>query len=170
MAGGIAPPRNVIYVDRKNSQISLAGIANVPYTDVILSFLYPDENFNLQLTGPIFDDNLTINIQALQNAGKNVLISFGGALDTEDPNDLLAQAYLYWGGQGGNNISGLVTQIVNIVVQYGFDGVDIDYEDNRGFMGNIRWRHISKSTHKRSLRSTTRANHYACPSSSLLGW
>ena len=47
----------------------------------------------------------------------------------------LAQAYLYWGGQGGNNISGLVTQIVNIVVQYGFDGLDIDYEDNRGFMG-----------------------------------
>jgi chitinase len=129
MAGGLAPPRNVIYVDRKNSQIPLAGIANVPYTDVILSFLYPEENFNLQLSGPVFDDTLTINIQALQNAGKNVLVSFGGALDTEDPNDLLAQAHLYCGGQGGNNISGLVTQIVNIVVQYGFDGVDIDYED-----------------------------------------
>jgi hypothetical protein len=96
MAGGIAPPRNVIYVDRKNSQIPLAGIANVPYTDVILSFLYPDANFNLQLSGPVFDDNLTINIEALQSAGKNVLISFGGELDTEDPNDLLAQAYLYW--------------------------------------------------------------------------
>jgi chitinase len=133
MAGGIAPPRNVIYVDRKNSQIPLAGIANVPYTDVILSFLYPDENFNLQLSGPIFDDNLTFNIQTLQDAGRNVLISFGGALDTEDCDDLLAQAYLYW--EGGSNISGLVTQIVNIVVQYGFDGIDIDYEDNRGFTG-----------------------------------
>jgi hypothetical protein len=135
MAGGIAPPRNVIYVDRKNSEIPLAGIANLPYTDVIFSFLYPDENFNLRLAGPVFDDNLAINIQTLQNAGKNVLISFGGALNTKDPDDLLAQAYLYWGGQGGNNISGLVTQIVNVVVQYGFDGLDIDYEDNRGFMG-----------------------------------
>jgi hypothetical protein len=105
MAGGIAPPRNAIYVDRKNSQIPLAGIANLPYTDIILSFLYPDENFNLQLSGPVFDDNLTINIQTLQTAGKNVLISFGGALNTKDSKDLLARAYLYWGGQGGNNIS-----------------------------------------------------------------
>jgi chitinase len=32
-------------------------------------------------------------------------------------------------------MQGLVQQILNFVVEYGFDGVDIDYEDNIGFQG-----------------------------------
>ena len=75
--------RNVIYVNNINNQILLAGIANLPYTDVILTFLYPNNNFDLVGAGPVFDPNLEPNlqsdIQALQNAGKHVLISFGGA-------------------------------------------------------------------------------------------
>ena len=48
------PGRNVIYYNSSNSQIPLAGIANLPYTDVILGFLYPDDNGNVQLgeSGP----------------------------------------------------------------------------------------------------------------------
>jgi chitinase len=129
--------RNVIYVNNINNQIPLAGIANLPYTDVILTFLYPNNNFDLVGAGPVFDPNLEPNlqsdIQALQNAGKHVLISFGGA---QSPGDLLSQAYLYYAAdQGGRKVQRLVQQIVNFVTMYGLDGVDIDYEDNAGFQG-----------------------------------
>ncbi len=126
--------RNVIYFSSNNNgQISLADIANLPYTDVIVCFLYPDNNFNLQGDGDAFDDNLQSNIQTLQNAGKRVLISFGGALS---PGDILSQAYQFWtSGPGGQNLQGLVKQIVDFAAMYGFDGVDIDYEDNAGFQG-----------------------------------
>jgi len=71
--------RNVIYYNSSNNQISLAGIAQLPYTDVIIANLQPTSasNLTLQGCGPAFDNNLQSNIQALQNAGKNVLISFG---------------------------------------------------------------------------------------------
>jgi len=77
--------RNVIYFLGKNSQIPLAGIANLPYTDVILAFLYPDANGNLQLGGDAFNaptQSLQGDVRTLQNAGKNVLISFGGVILT----------------------------------------------------------------------------------------
>jgi hypothetical protein len=56
----------------------LAGIGNLPYTDVIVAFLVPDDNLNLHGSGGAFNDNLQSSIQTLQNAGKNVLISLGG--------------------------------------------------------------------------------------------
>ena len=74
---GTAPPRNVIYFSSNANKIPLAGIANLPYTDVIAAFLVPDGNLNLVGAGGAFDDNLKSNIQTLQNAGKNVLISVG---------------------------------------------------------------------------------------------
>ena len=82
------PPRNVIYYNNAANPISLAGIASLAYTDVILGFLLPDGNGNL--TGQAynsaggndaFDPNGNPDphdIMALQNAGKNVLISLGG--------------------------------------------------------------------------------------------
>jgi hypothetical protein len=42
---GIIPPRNVIYFSSNANQIPLAGIANLPYTDVIVAFLVPDGNW-----------------------------------------------------------------------------------------------------------------------------
>ena len=42
------PPRNVIYFFRATNLISLAGIANLPYTDVIVGFLIPG---SIGLTG-----------------------------------------------------------------------------------------------------------------------
>jgi hypothetical protein len=76
---GTNPPRNVIYFGSNANHISLAGIGNLPYTDVIIAFLVPDSNLKLVGAGGAFDDHLQSNIRALQNAGKNVLISFGGA-------------------------------------------------------------------------------------------
>ena len=49
------PPRNVIYFFRATNPISLAGIANLPYTDVILGFLIPDSTVTgLMGDGPAF--------------------------------------------------------------------------------------------------------------------
>jgi chitinase len=121
---GIAPPRNVIYFN--DGTYPLADIANLPYTDVIIGFLVPDDNLNLQGAGGAFDDNLQSNIQTLQNAGKNVLISVGGG------DGFPSSAYQSY----AQNVPGLVNQIVNnFVKEYGFNGVDIDYEDDAGFTG-----------------------------------
>jgi chitinase len=75
---GTTPPRNVIYYSSNANPIPLAGIGNLPYTDVIVGFLVPDGNLNLYGAGGAFDDNLQSNIQTLKKAGKNVLISLGG--------------------------------------------------------------------------------------------
>ena len=123
--------RNVIYYNSSNDQISLAGIAQLPYTDVIIANLQPTSasNLTLQGYGPAFDRNLKSNIQALKNAGKNVLISFGGAED----NLLTTANYKRYAG----NVNGLVSDIVNNwVMKYGFNGVDIDDEDDAGFTGS----------------------------------
>jgi chitinase len=116
--------RNVIYFSSKSNQIPLSGIANLPYTDVIVAFLVPKDKLNLGGAGGAFDDNLQSNIQALQSAGKNVLISFGGAR-------FPSSAYQNY----ANDVNGLVGQIVNFVTSYGLNGVDIDYEDDAGFTG-----------------------------------
>ena len=125
----LLPPRNVIYFNANNNQIPLVGIAQLPYTDVIIANLQPTSasNLTLQGYGPAFDDNLKSNIQALQNAGKNVLISFGGAQDQY----LTTAAYQSY----AQNVNGLVSQLVNFVIQNGFNGVDIDDEDDPGYTG-----------------------------------
>lgn len=64
-----------------SNPIPLAEISGLPYTDVILAFLVPGDNFNLTGQGGAFDSdgNPNLNdIHALENAGKNVLISVGG--------------------------------------------------------------------------------------------
>jgi chitinase len=117
------PGHNVIYYSSSNSQIPLAGIANLPYTDVILSSVYPDDNGNLQMGGDWTSDaSLLSDIQTLQSVGQNVLISFGGAGVDSAAYQICAQ-----------NVNQLVNGIVGIVNQWGFNGVDIDYEDNAGF-------------------------------------
>ena len=78
------PPRNVVYFRRATNPISFAGIANLPYTDVIVGFLIPGST-GLTGDGPAFTDPLTLqnNIQLLQSAGKNVLISVGGEVSNK---------------------------------------------------------------------------------------
>jgi chitinase len=120
----IIPPRNVIYFNSDANQIPLAEIGNLPYTDVIVAFLVPDDNLNLVGAGGAFNGNLQSNIRALQSAGNNVLISFGGGT-------VQSSAYQSY----AEDVNGLVNQIVNFVIIYGFNGVDIDYEDDAGFTG-----------------------------------
>jgi chitinase len=121
---GIDPPRNVIYYNSHANQIPLVGIANLSYTDVIIAFLVPDSNLTLKGNGGAFNDNLQNNIQALQNANKNVLISVGGSTFSS----LAWQSYT-------QDMNRLVNQLVSWVTTYGFNGVDIDYEDDAGFTG-----------------------------------
>lgn len=64
------------------------------------------------------------DIQALRNAGKNVLISVGGAKESFPSSD--------W-QQYAQDVNGLVGQIAGYVTANGFSGVDIDYEDDYGF-------------------------------------
>jgi len=123
------PPRNVIYYNDGSNPISLAGISGLPYTDIILAFLVPDGNLNLMGQGGAFDSNGNPNpndIQTLQNAGKNVLISVGG--DTQYFPSSAWQQY-------AQDVNGLVEQIVGYVTANGLNGVDIDYEDDNGFAG-----------------------------------
>ena len=82
------PPRNVIYYNDGSNPIPLARISGLPYTDVILAFLVPGDNLSLTGHGGAFgsDGNPNLDdIQALQDAGKNVLISVGGPRSPSRP-------------------------------------------------------------------------------------
>jgi chitinase len=116
---------NAIYYN--DDTYPLTDIVGLPYTYVIFGFLVPYYNYNLYKVAYGFYDNYASDIQALKNDGKNVLITFGGA----NPADLLSAAYQYY--SQSQNLGQLVQQIVNVVTTYGFNGVDIDYEDDSGF-------------------------------------
>ena len=121
------PPRNVIYYNDGSNPIPLARISGLPYTDVILAFLIPGGNLSLTGHGGAFGSDGNPNpddIQALQNAGKNVLISVGGEYFPSSDWQQYAQ-----------DVNGLVGQIAGYVTVNGFSGVDIDYEDDYGFTG-----------------------------------
>ena len=125
--------RNAIYYNDNANQIPLAGIANLPYTDVIIGFLIPGSDGTTLVggggpNGGAFDDQLQNNIRILQNAGKRVLISVGGATFPSSA----YQKYAAW--DWGKAL--LARQIIDFVTYYNFDGVDIDYEDNAGFGDN----------------------------------
>jgi chitinase len=109
----------------------LAGIANLPYTDVILGFLIPNSNVTgLVKDGAAFPDTIQNDIQLLQSAGKNVLISVGGAVKNTGSGWTSAKYEIF-----NDNLSGLVEQIVAWVESIGADGVDIDFEDSNAFTG-----------------------------------
>jgi chitinase len=88
--------------------------------------LIPDADLSLHGAGGAFNRDLQSNIQTLQKAGKNVLISVGGGAGFP------SSAYQNY----AQNVNGLVNQIVKFVTSYGFNGVDIDYEDSSGFTGS----------------------------------
>jgi hypothetical protein len=117
--------RNVIYYN--DGTYPLRDLVNLPYTDVIIGFLVPGpDGTTLAGGGGAFKPDLYSNVQALQNAGKNVLISIGGATFPSSAWQNYAR-----------NVQGLVNQIwTNFVGLYNFNGVDIDYEDDSGFGEN----------------------------------
>jgi len=120
-----APPRNVIYFSSGANQIPLSRIGSLPYTDVIVSFLVPDEDLMLHGAGGAFNSELQSSIETLQDAGLNVLISFGGGKGVSTSS---YESY-------AQDVDGLVGQLVTFVTSHGFSGVDIDYEDDAGFTG-----------------------------------
>lgn len=110
-------PRYAIYYNSNSSPA--AALVGLPYTHVILSFLTVDEVADdaiaLSLAGRL-TDALT-QIPALQADGKAVLVSFGGG--DMDLADYAAVA---------DRVDDLADAIEAIVSDYGFDGVDIDFE------------------------------------------
>jgi chitinase len=125
--------RNAIYYNDNANQIPLAGIVNLPYTDVIIGFLVPGPDGTTLVggggpNGGAFDDQLQNNIRILQNAGRRVLISVGGATFPSSSYQVFAE--------NGYGVAWLARQIINFAAAYNFDGVDIDYEDDAGFGDN----------------------------------
>lgn len=117
------PPHNVIYWNGDISNNQLQTLVSSDYTDVIVNFLEPDSNCNVSGV-----DNMASTVQTLHAAGKTVLVSFGGSDPTSESyqacySDMLA---------GGSK---LVQQLTAFVTNNGFDGVDIDFEDDTGFTG-----------------------------------
>jgi chitinase len=127
------PPHDVVYFFSATNPISLAGIANLPYTDVILGFLIPDAT-GLCGDGPAFTDTLQTDIQSLQSVGKNVLISVGGQVNNTCPT-WTGWTSAKYAKYANGNVSRLVEQIVSWVGSLGADGVDIDFEDSNAFTG-----------------------------------
>lgn len=110
--------RFVIYYNA--AYFALKTIADLPYTHVILAFIEPDPNdpsgTRVAPSGnlaSVWDD-----VPLLQQAGKKVMISFGGGAFSSAAYEKLA-----------GDVTSLAAQIAAIVAQYNLDGVDLDYED-----------------------------------------
>lgn len=114
-------PHNVIYWN--NDTTTLQTLAASAYTDVIVNFVVPDSSCNLGSNGGL-GSSMAASVQTLHQKGKTVLVAFGGSNAT-------STAYQVCNG----NISNLVGQLQTIVNSNGFDGVDIDFEDDNGFNG-----------------------------------
>jgi chitinase len=131
-------PRNVIYYNSDANQISLDGIKNLAYSDVIIGFLIPYNNYN-GLTGSggdlpawgAVDSNFQQTVRDLRTGPdpKNVLVSVGGQLGWPSSEAGVVGAWQHY----AENLDSLVNQITDWVTEYGLSGVDIDFEDNSGF-------------------------------------
>ncbi|MBR0795474.1 hypothetical protein JQ615_08740 [Bradyrhizobium jicamae] len=157
------PPRNVIYFFHDANPIPLAGIADLPYTDVILGFLIPENPgvTGLMGDGPAFTDTLQLqnDIQLLRSAGKNVLISVGGEVRSDSASKGWTSAkYKICSGE----VPRLVDQIVSWVESTGANGVDIDFEDSHAFTGKAGYDGIA------FLSELTSGLHQALPSGSII--
>jgi chitinase len=134
--------RNVIYVNGWSVPVQQPGggtgyfpytyASDFSYTDVILGFLIPDGNGNLIGDGSVLPTGSDPNdplvpyvkaaIKGFQNAGQNALVSVGGSSGWDNA----------WKNYP-NNVQGLGNQILTYVKEFGFNGVDIDYEDSNAF-------------------------------------
>jgi chitinase len=126
-------PHNVIYSNGYDTygNDAFPEIANSDYTDVIVNFITVDAsvNSNCQFTSqPYISPS---DMQTLHNAGKTVLVSFGGAdnVNQNTGEDYTSEAYQACSG----NVDNLASQIANFVYANGFNGVDIDFEDYSAF-------------------------------------
>ena len=117
-----------------NGSIALNAATNLPYTTLILAFLYTNENdpLSLQIAGgmaasaspPKLTQHTIDAIAALHANNQKVMISFGGGQMSS-------------GGYAGivGSEAKLAQSIAAFVKEYNLDGVDLDYEDTAAFMG-----------------------------------
>lgn len=113
--------RFIIYYNSDASP--LEAVASAPYTHVILSFLTARrENGQLQVQAPQRLEPFWSLVPQLQQAGKKVMISFGGG-------EFQAPQYAALAGHECE----LAQAIADFVRAHGLDGVDIDYEASDSF-------------------------------------
>ncbi|WP_339031131.1 glycosyl hydrolase family 18 protein [Spiroplasma endosymbiont of Cantharis nigra] len=94
---------------------SFEEMANTNYNVIDISFLYSPTAYTMPVFEPWNPADMKAGIKLLQSRGKKVLISMGGATGSEmrfrsDQKDELKET------------------ILNVVNEYGFDGLDIDWE------------------------------------------
>jgi len=131
-------PRLVTYYN--NGNIPLSHAIDLPYTTINLAFLFTSvqEPLTLQLGGGLaytpteFSPNTLQTIKALQQAGKKVLISFGGG-------DMGYSTYKQIVGKETE----LAEKIATFVDNNGLDGVDIDWEDTAAFAGTAGYNGVT---------------------------
>lgn len=121
-----------------NGSIPLEHAVNLPYTDIILSFLYTSESnpLSLQLAGgiaastspPELTQTTKNAIAKLKANGQKVLISFGGG-------EMSSVAYSKIAGHEKE----LAISIAEFIKNNNLDGIDIDFEDTASFTGNANY-------------------------------
>lgn len=129
----------VVYWNSAGSdgETSLASAEGQPYNCVVPAFYTTKAEGSTELvyTGPMansdgsgINSDTTQAIADLQGQGMTVLLSFGGAVGADgNPVDYSVFA---------DDPSSLASQLSDQVVQYGFDGIDLDYEDTEALEGS----------------------------------
>jgi len=115
-----------------NGSIPLSTAVNLPYTDIILAFLYTtsDDPLSLKLGGgiaasespPALTKSTIEAITALHAAGKRVHISFGGGTMTNASYQAIV-----------GSEAALAKALADFVKKYNLDGIDIDFEATAAF-------------------------------------
>ncbi|WP_196891771.1 glycosyl hydrolase family 18 protein [Aureivirga marina] len=114
------------------NQIPLKDAVSLPYTHIMIAFLFtkPENPMELILDGgtalknipPTFTNSTKQAIQELKNAGKKVMISFGGGA-------MHSEAYKGIVGKEAE----MAEKLVNFIHENNLDGIDIDFEDTSAF-------------------------------------
>ncbi len=115
-----------------NGDIPLKTAVELPYTTIILAFLFttPQKPLSLELGGAIAGTLTTLSdetkdaIKLLHIKGKKVLISFGGS----------TMNYVTYCQIVGKETE-LAQSISQFVIDNDLDGIDIDFEDTAAFQG-----------------------------------
>ena len=122
--------------------MALDTAVNLPYTHIILAFLYTeaDDPLSLCIGGgvaattkpPTLTQSAISAIADLQSNGQKVLISFGGSR-------MASSAYE---GIAGSEEQ-LAASIADFIKTNNLDGIDIDFEDSYAFMGEAGYDGVS---------------------------
>ncbi len=118
-------PRNIIYTLAHS--VPLTNLETSAFTDVIASFLLPQADGSIT---PSNELNFFLNQPGLMagikaNGKRHVLVSLGGEAIPAGGWEALAK-----------DVTTAASKLISFAQQYGFDGIDIDYEDTDAFNGS----------------------------------